>query len=83
MAQLVKHLTLDFDSGHDVMVYGTELHIGLCIEWGACLGFSLSLSLCPFPTLSFSLKINKLKKFLNKRIKEKMTYIKNKDLPHV
>ena len=30
MAQLVKHPTLDFGSGHDLVVHGTEPHVGLC-----------------------------------------------------
>ena len=30
MAQLVKHQTLDFGSGHDLQVGETELCIGLC-----------------------------------------------------
>ena len=29
-AQLVKHPTLDFGSGHDLTVHGIELHVGLC-----------------------------------------------------
>ena len=29
MAQSVKHPTLDFGSGHDLMVHGTEPHIEL------------------------------------------------------
>ena len=45
MAQLVKGLTLDFGSGHDLMVHGIEFQVGLCVECGAYLGFSLSLSL--------------------------------------
>ena len=28
--QLVKHLTLDFSSGHDLTVRGLEPHMGLC-----------------------------------------------------
>ena len=74
VAQLVKDLTLDSGSGHDLMVHDFEPHIGLYTERGACLGFSLSLSLslCPSPPYahahtqflspSFSLTINKLKK---------------------
>ena len=30
VAQLVKRLTLDFSSGHDLMVHEVEPHIGLC-----------------------------------------------------
>ena len=52
MAKLVKHLTLDFGSGHDLKVHGIEPHFSLCTDSAArsLLGF---LSLC--------LKINKLK----------------------
>ena len=58
----VKHLTLDFDSGHDLMAHGFEApNWALRSQRGACLGFSLSppLSL-PLPThaLSLSLKTN-------------------------
>ena len=57
VAQLVKHLTLGFSSGLDLMVCGFEPHVRLCTGYEACLGSSLSLS------LSLSLKVkNKLKK---------------------
>ena len=47
-AQLVKHPSLDFGSGHDLTVRGIEPCVSLC----ACLEFSLSLPLClPFPLL--------------------------------
>ena len=66
MAQLVKHLTLDFSSGHDHTVCGFTPHIGLRADSRTCLGFCLSFFLCPFPAfvLLLSLKINKLKKML-------------------
>lgn len=52
VAQLVKHLTLDFGSGHDLMGRGTELHVGLHTQCGVCLRFSLALSLsAPPPSL--------------------------------
>ena len=52
VVQFVKGLTLDFGSGHDLMVHEMEPCIELCTDsGGAYLGFSLS------PTLS--LKINK------------------------
>ena len=58
MAQSVKCPTLDFGSGHDLTVRGMEPRVEQC---GTCLGFSLSLSLCPSPAhaLSLSIKINK------------------------
>ena len=66
VAQSVECLTLDFGSGHDLMVYGFEPCSGLCAELGAYLGFFLSrpLSLSPscMYALSDSFKINKLKK---------------------
>ena len=66
MAQLVKHLTLNFRSGHDLTVCGFEPHSGLCphcMEQFGILSLSLSLSLS-LPLLclhtnSLSLKINK------------------------
>ena len=39
--------TSDFSSGHDLTVHETEPLTGLCTDnGGACLGFSVSLSLC-------------------------------------
>ena len=68
VAQPVKHLTLDFGSGHAFVVSWVQApYRALCWHQGACLRFSFSpsLSLCP-PTpahaLSVSLKINKLTK---------------------
>ena len=64
VAQSVKHLTLDFGSGHDLTVHEFEPHIyadSAKPAWD-----SLSLPLCPSPahsfarSLSLSLKINKL-----------------------
>ena len=53
MAQSLERLTLDFGSGRDLMVRG--------IEHRACLGFPLSLSLCPSlaDLLSLSLSLSK------------------------
>ena len=45
VARLVKRLTLDFGSGHDLTDREFEAHFGLCAEHRACLGVSLSLSL--------------------------------------
>ena len=57
-AQLVKRLTLDFGSGHDLTVRETEPHIGLCVDsaepaWDA-LYLPLSLPLPCSPSLSLS-----------------------------
>ena len=54
MAQSVKRLTLDFGSGHDLMVRGIEPRVGLCADSVEPAWDFLSLSL-----LSLSLKINK------------------------
>ena len=54
MAQSVKRLILHFGSGHDLMVLEFEPHVGLCTD-RTCLGFSLSLCLCPFPAHVLSL----------------------------
>ena len=51
VAQSVEHPTLDFGSGHDLMVCEFEPRVGLCAdssEPGACFGFCVSLSLCLF-----------------------------------
>ena len=73
MAQWIKHLTLDFGSGHGLKVRGIELLSGSVLTAWSLLGIlSLSLSLrpsspppLPLPSscsLSLSLTINKLKK---------------------
>ena len=57
MAHLVKRLTLDLGSGHDLMVCGIKPCNGLCADSMEPASDSLSLS------ASFSLsKVNKLKK---------------------
>ena len=66
MAQLGERPTLDFCSGHDLMVGEFESHIRLCADGVEPAWDSLSppLSL-PLPhSLSLSFKINKLKKKL-------------------
>ena len=57
VAQLVKHLTLDFGSGHDLAVSEFKPFIGLCTDstQPAC----NSLSLCPSPTGSLYLCLSK------------------------
>ena len=72
MAQLVKHSTLDFSSGHDLTVHESELCIQLCTgraepAWDS---FSLSLSLCPSPAHALSLLSLKI----NKHYKKKKEY---------
>ena len=52
VAQLVKHLTLGFGSGHDLMVCELKPHVTLWVDskepdWDS---FSHFLSLCPSPT---------------------------------
>ena len=61
MAQLVKHLTLDFSSGHDLSVYKLEPHIEFFAdsEEPAWDSVSASLSAPPPPVLCFSQNINK------------------------
>ena len=62
MAQSVKVLTLDFDSGHDLTVHGFEPHVRFCAdssESEAYFTFCVSLSLYPSPARALSLsKIN-------------------------
>ena len=55
MAQLVKHLTLGFGSGHDLMVHGVEPCIRLCADNAEPAWDSLFISLCPSPVYSLSL----------------------------
>ena len=68
MAQLVKGLTLDFGSGHDLVVHEFEPLIRFCADsaepaWGS---LSLPLSLPP-PMLSLSLSLSLSK--ISKKIK--------------
>ena len=60
VAQLVKHPTLDFCSGHDLRVVGSSPMLRLYVGLGACLRFSLS----PTPTAT-SLKRKKKEKESN------------------
>ena len=57
MAQLLKHLTLDFCSGHDLTVPGIEPRLGLCADCAEPAWDSLSLSVSVSVYLSLS-KIN-------------------------
>ena len=59
MAQLVKCLTLDFGSGHDLTVHEIELLIGLCANSVEPTWDTLSPSLSASPPLMFSLSQNK------------------------
>ena len=75
VAQSVEHLTLGFNSGHDVTVHKFEPHVRLHADsaeaaWDS-VSLSLSSSLCPSPTcaVSVSLKINK--QTLKKRMLKK------------
>ena len=52
MAQSVRHLTLDFGSGHDLTVHEIEPRVGLCIDRTEPAWNPLSL---PLPLLVFSL----------------------------
>ena len=54
VAQSVKHLTLGFGSGHDLMVCGFEPRVGLCVDSSEPAWDYLLLSLCPSPTCSLS-----------------------------
>ena len=64
MAQLVKHLALDFSSGHDLTVCKIEPHVWLCADSEEPAWDSLSLSTPPLLVLSLSLsfKLNKQQK---------------------
>ena len=62
MAQLVKHPTPDFSSGHDLMVLEIEPCVQLHTEHGARSGFSLPLCAPPPVVGAFSQKKKKLSK---------------------
>ena len=73
MAQLVKRPTLDFRSGHDLMVHEFEPHVGLCADgaepaWDSLSPLSLSLS------CSFSLSLTRLKFLLKMNDFEDLYY---------
>ncbi|EFH22819.1 hypothetical protein NEIPOLOT_01390, partial [Neisseria polysaccharea ATCC 43768] len=55
VAQSLKHPTLDFDAGHDLMVPKIEPSVGLYADTVQSLLGILSLSSLPFPLLSLSL----------------------------
>lgn len=77
MARLVKHLTLDRGSGHDLKVVRSQPCVSLRAGHGVCLTkFSFSLCLCPLRhpppalvllthTLSLSLLPKKEKEFID------------------
>ena len=69
MAQLIEYLTLDFSSGHDLMIRGFKPHIGLHSDHTGPARDSLS------PSFSAPLSQNKLKK--NYRVKEEITCLKD------
>ena len=62
MVQSVRHLTLDFCSGHDLTVCEFEPHVGLRADnaepaWDS-LSVSLPFSLSPSPVLACSLSLS-------------------------
>ena len=61
MAQSIKHPTLDFHSGHDLMVCKFKPCIGLRADGAEPTLDSLSPSLCPLPTCTLSQNIKKQK----------------------
>ena len=59
VSQSVKHLTLDFGSGHDLMVREFEPRIGLCTDSMEPAWDSLSLPLSlPLPMLVLALSLS-------------------------
>ena len=75
MIQLVKRLTLDLSSGHDLMVCEFEPCVGLCADsmepaWDS-LSPSLSASFSFSLSLPLSLKINKHFVFKMRKLKPK------------
>ena len=66
MAQLVKHLALDFGSGHDLIVHEFKPHIRIHTDSVEPAWDSLPLSL-PLPICALFLSQNKLLKKQNKK----------------
>ena len=62
MAQSVKHLTLDFSSGHDLEVRGIEPHVGLCADGIEPAWDSFFASLCPSLACACTLSLSKINK---------------------
>ena len=56
---MVKHLTLDFGSGHDFMVCGIEPHVELCTDSAELAWDSLSPSLSASPLFTRMLSLSK------------------------
>ena len=71
MAQLVKRLTLDFGSGHDLMVHERE-PLGLCADSVERAWDSVSLSVPPLLVPSLNKQTNKqiFRKLKKKKIKQ-------------
>ena len=63
MCQLVKHLTVDFGSGCNLMVHGLEPHVTLCSDSMEIAWDSLSPSLSAPSLLALSVSLSK---YLNK-----------------
>jgi len=62
-AQSIKHLTLGFSSGHDLIGPGIEPYTGLHAQRGVCLKDSLPL---PLPQCACSLSFKQINVFLKK-----------------
>ena len=74
MAQLVKHLTLDFGSGHDLMVCEIKPCVGLHDGSMEPLGIdSMSPSLSALPHLKINIFFQVLSKNQNKDVEEEWT----------
>ena len=69
--QPVKHLTLDFGSGHDLTVHEFEPLIGLQADSAKPAWDSLSSSLCPFPTLARLYSLSPINKHYKNDIRAK------------
>ena len=82
VAQLVKCLTLDFGSGHDLMVCEIEPSVGLCADSAEPAWDSLSLSFCLSPPQRNKTKQNKTKhpKEPKKNIQKRQIYTDRKQM---
>ena len=62
-SQPVNHSTLDFDSGHDLMVCGFKPHVGLHADGAEPAWDSLPLPLSAHPLLTLSLSLSKINQY--------------------
>ena len=83
MAQLVKCLTLDFGSGHDLIVHEFEPHIGLCTDSMETPWDSLSPSFSAPPLLTNACALSLKNKEINLKRNKLETYFSSNILSKI